>query len=210
MKNLHKPRFSLSAFLLTVFVVSFLALLFSGEAFAQGKKGPKAPAPLPKTGQTISYAIGDDGDLQTGVPWPVPRFIDHGDGTVTDKLTGLMWTKNTQIIPSRKTWYDALAACNNLELAGYTDWRLPNVNEQVSLLDWSISDYTMPRLPQGHPFIGLLYIDNFWTSTTRAEFIEHALYVNIRSGRVLPETKTYDLGEWVWPVREGTRKNNED
>ena len=41
------------------------------------------PAPVPKTGQTISYAAGDDGALQKGVTWPVPRFTDNGDGTVT-------------------------------------------------------------------------------------------------------------------------------
>lgn len=45
---------------------------------------------LPKTGQTTSYAPGDDGELQVGLAWPEPRFSDNGDGTVTDHLTGLM------------------------------------------------------------------------------------------------------------------------
>lgn len=48
---------------------------------------------LPKTGQTTSYYSGDDGEIQAGVDWPNPRFTDHGNGTVTDKLTGLMWIK---------------------------------------------------------------------------------------------------------------------
>ena len=53
-----------------------------------------APAPVPRTGQTVSYRSGDDGDLQPGVAWPSPRFKDHGNGTVTDRLTGLMWSRN--------------------------------------------------------------------------------------------------------------------
>ncbi len=53
---------------------------------------------VPRTGQTISYAAGDDGDLQKEVAWPKPRFTDLGDGTVTDNLTGLIWTKNAQQI----------------------------------------------------------------------------------------------------------------
>lgn len=43
-----------------------------------------------KTGQTTSYAAGDDGDLERGVAWPAVRFSDRGNGTVSDKLTGLM------------------------------------------------------------------------------------------------------------------------
>ena len=51
-------------------------------------------APVPKTGQTTAYAAGDDGTLQKGVASPTPRFTDHGNGTVTDNLTGLIWTKD--------------------------------------------------------------------------------------------------------------------
>ena len=51
-------------------------------------------APVPKTGQTTSYGAGDDGALQKGVAWPTHRFIDNLNGTVTDKLTGLVWMKN--------------------------------------------------------------------------------------------------------------------
>jgi hypothetical protein len=53
---------------------------------------PNGPAPVPKTGQTTSYAIGDDGDLERGVEKPPlkDRFTDNGDGTVLDNLTGLI------------------------------------------------------------------------------------------------------------------------
>lgn len=59
---------------------------------------PECEAHVPKTGQTSSDAPGDDGYYEIGVSWPVPRFNDHGDGTVTDNMTGLMWTKNAQQI----------------------------------------------------------------------------------------------------------------
>ncbi len=52
------------------------------------------PAPVPKTGQATSYRTGDDGTHQAGIASPSPRFVDHGNGTVTDKLTGLIWLKN--------------------------------------------------------------------------------------------------------------------
>ena len=48
---------------------------------------PNGPAPVEKTGQTTSYGIGDDGDLEKGIPWPNPRFTDNLNGTVTDNLT---------------------------------------------------------------------------------------------------------------------------
>src|SRR4030042_1414657 len=49
-------------------------------------------APVPKTGQTNPYGLtGTDGALQKGVAWPTPRFTDNLNGTVTDKLTGLIW-----------------------------------------------------------------------------------------------------------------------
>ncbi len=51
-----------------------------------------------KTGQTTTFATGDDGDYQAGVPVPNPRFTDNGDGTVTDNLTGLTWLKNASCL----------------------------------------------------------------------------------------------------------------
>lgn len=62
---------------------------------------------LPQTGQKTCYdtsgnvipctGTGQDGEIQAGVPWPSPRFTDNGNGTVTDKLTGLMWLKECKL-----------------------------------------------------------------------------------------------------------------
>ena len=105
------------------------------------------PARVPKTGQTTSYAARDDGDLEKGVAWPNPRFTDNGNGTVTDNLTGLMWMKNANVgndcagaDAGTVNWATALAsaaACNaGAGYAGQTDWRLPNVRELLSLIDY--------------------------------------------------------------------------
>ena len=63
---------------------------------------------VPETGQTATYAIGDDGQLEKGVAWPNPRFTYNGDGTVTDNLTGLIWLKDTNC-RGQRTWADALS-----------------------------------------------------------------------------------------------------
>jgi hypothetical protein len=60
------------------------------------------------------------------------HFVDNGDGTVTDTDTGLMWQ---QVIasPYYPQWMNAITYCENLVLAGYDDWRLPNINELFSI-----------------------------------------------------------------------------
>ncbi|MEA2014598.1 MAG: DUF1566 domain-containing protein [Thermodesulfobacteriota bacterium] len=169
------------------------------------RTGQTGSTKIPKTGQATSYADGDDGDLQRGAEWPVPRFTDNGDGTVTDNLTGLMWLKGVCI--QDKTWQEALDSIADFNdnpeslnwCGGYTgtynDWRLPNKNELHSLTDFS---QYRPALPSGHPF---LYIDNnsCWTSTTSAILEECKWYVSMSDGGV-----SYCGNPNVaWPVRAG-------
>ena len=65
---------------------------------------------------------------------PKDPFVSNNDGTVTDIGTGLMWQKVT-IGPL--DWETALSACESLVLSGYTDWRLPNINELRSIQNYS-------------------------------------------------------------------------
>jgi len=130
-----------------------------------------APAKVAKTGQDTCYDsggteincldTGQDGEYQMGVIGSSPRFTDNGDGTVTDNLTGLMWTKDTQHISGTMNWQPALTACNGLDYAGHNDWRLPNGRELISLGDYGESG---PGLPPGHPFLDVLN-STYWTST---------------------------------------------
>ncbi len=175
-------------------------------------------APVPKTGQTTPWGTGDDGTLQKGVAWPNPRFIDNNNGTVTDKLTGLMWQKNANCIATyypgfdndsslgdgEVTWPHALAfvaGINNgtypLCRFGYSDWRLPNVRELNSLIDYGRS----PTFPAGTPFIGLAY-DNYWSSTSHASGPTLWAYmINFGDASVTNFSKTTPCN--VWPVRGG-------
>src|SRR5215471_17721309 len=82
-----------------------------------------SPAPVPRTGQTTSYAAGDDGALQKGVAWPTPRFTDNNNGTITDNLTGLIWLKNadcrnTPGLSFGTNWATALSEVASLNATG--------------------------------------------------------------------------------------------
>lgn len=65
------------------------------------------------------------------------KFVNNGDGTITDQATGLMW----QAIDNGKTynWQEALEYAENFDLAGYDDWRLPNAKELQSIVDYNRS-----------------------------------------------------------------------
>jgi hypothetical protein len=161
-----------------------------------------------KTGQTTIYRTGDDGDLQKGVSWPDPRFIDHGDGAVSDSLTGLMWTKEAnapgpaQCAPAEsKTWQEALdyvRCLNTNQYLGHYDWRLPNRKELRSLEDYENND---PTLPTGHPFTNTGYFGGYWSSTTLAGQLSQAWFPYIGNGSLEPNNKT--VSYYVWPVRTG-------
>jgi hypothetical protein len=155
-------------------------------------------AEVPKTGQTNSYATGDDGDLEKGVAWPSPRFTENGDQTVTDNMTGLMWTKNANLTGGAETWDDTIAYCTNMNAEGgtygYTDWRLPNVRELQSLIDYGRNS---PALPSGYPFTAIQ--QEYWSSSTHADTTSRAWLVNLNNGIVSHVSKTY--ARHVWPVR---------
>lgn len=66
-----------------------------------------------------------------------PAYRDNGDGTVTDLNTGLMWQQADD--GTARNWEDALAFAEDLELAGYDDWRLPDAHELQSIVDYNRS-----------------------------------------------------------------------
>ncbi len=166
---------------------------------------PSLEGGVPKTGQTTSDATGDDGDLEKGVAWPNPRFTDNEDGTVTDNLTGLIWLNNANRF-GQSTWSQALADCNSLAVDGSDltdgsiagDWRLPNIRELHSLIDFG--NYG-PALPGGHPFTNVQSY-YYWSSTTYENNSDHAWNVFMGNGSVYHYDKSYYYYD-VWPVRGG-------
>ena len=163
---------------------------------------------LPKTGQTISYAPGDDGYIQAGIEWPNPRFADNGDGTMTDNLTGLMWLKDGGCIKEKK-WEDSLKAIADLNnnpgnynclgyAANYSDWHLPNAKELKSLTNYGASDSATWLNSEGFVDVNASY---YWSSTTNQVKSSHAWLVMISAGKEVPDLKSNQY--YVWPVRAG-------
>lgn len=154
--------------------------------FTAYRPGDKV-ASLPRTGQTLSYANGDDYAAQKGVAWPGSRFTDNSNGTVTDRLSGLVWLKNAGCF-SASDWATALAAANKLAngACGLTDasapgqWRMPNANELESLVDVSQAN---PAVSTGHPFTGINLASAYWTSTTYMAATSNAMAIRFSDGR---------------------------
>ncbi|MFI3322703.1 MAG: DUF1566 domain-containing protein [Rikenellaceae bacterium] len=103
---------------------------------------------LNATGQTLSYdeqgnvlsslkdgdkLYGQDAHYLSGVPM---SFKDNGDGTVVDQNTALMWQQTPPM--EGMTWAEAKEYCENLELGGYSDWRLPTLKELFSISNFEV------------------------------------------------------------------------
>jgi hypothetical protein len=149
---------------------------------------------------------GDDGFLRRGVLWPFPRFTDNGNGTVKDNLTGLLWLKNSNCFGARM-WANALADANGLAsgACGLADgstagqWRLPNIRELLSLIDYTT--FT-PAIPTGTPFTGVQASVRYWSSTVVANNTPNAWNIDFDIGTVnRNQAKTTPY--YVWPVRGG-------
>jgi hypothetical protein len=197
---------------LLVFLVC-LALL-PGPAADAGAGAPLVGRPavqargavdLPRTGQADSYAPGDDGALQTGMEWPDPRFVHNGDGTITDSLTGLMWTQTANPSGGGLTWANAMAwiaAMNRgeQENLGHTDWRMPNIIEIESLVHAGQANPAAWLNSQGFSHVPE---DNewshfFWSSSGSGSY---AKIIWFTSGAIIATLMSYT--GLVWPVRTG-------
>ncbi|HRY44365.1 MAG TPA: DUF1566 domain-containing protein [Thermoanaerobaculia bacterium] len=162
-----------------------------------------------------------DGKLRKGVAWPNPRFTKNGNGTVTDNLTGLIWLEDGNCTvfytgdatgQNSRNWTNAMTAANSLAsgACGLTDgstagqWRLPNVKELLSLIDYA---YEGPALSNtagtgkwktGDPF-SWVKSDFYWSSTASTN--NSAYYVHFWGGWTEGYGRT--LSYAVWPVRDG-------
>jgi Protein of unknown function (DUF1566) len=176
-----------------------------------------APADVPVTGQTLCYdsagaeidcatpGMGQDGDFPAGAAWPNPRFVVNDCGTptsvfahvVTDRLTGLMWRRAVGVVPV--IWTTAITAMNGVTVCGFSDWRLPNVNELKSLMNFGVPSPAAWLSAQGFVNVPLAI---FWTSTTDTGSPEQAFNVGLDSpGGVFTSLKSNTY--LVWPVRAG-------
>ena len=105
-------------------------------------------------------------------------FVDNGDGTVTDTVTGLMWQQGDGHNDSgERTWQAALAYCEGCTEAGYTDWRLPNIRELESIVDWSTYS------PAIDPVFDCRS-SHYWSSSTYVDYPDFAWFVDFGNGYV--------------------------
>jgi hypothetical protein len=166
---------------------------------------------LPQTGQTgcwdengnpctcgASGCSGLDGGIQAGVAWPSPRFIDNGNGTVTDHLTGLVWAKSP--LSNLRTWANALSYADSLTLGGHDDWRLPNINELESLVNAQEPDQAAWLNTQGFSNVQPNY---YWSSTTLTWDSNVAWYAYMADGKIDYANYVKTNAWYTWPVRAG-------
>jgi len=167
---------------------------------------------LPKTGQTTCYdaagagiaclGTGQDGELQTGVTEPSPRFTVGTGATaacVTDNLTGLMWAQDANLPAGMLTWQQALDYANTLNLCSFTDWRLPNVNELEGLVN---SQAPIQAISLNTLGFSNVQAATYWSSSSSAYSANFAWIVNMYTGYVSAIGLKSDTG-YVWPVRAG-------
>jgi len=172
---------------------------------------------------------GQDGNYTKGISVS-SRFTDNSDGTVTDNLTGLMWLKKANCIQSdypsfdndkriretdndgRVTWEHALDFVIGINDGSYpncgasrTDWRLPNVKELESLIDFAYSSPALSnaagdaKWTEGDAFSGV-QTRFYWSSTTDADNTTNAWGVNLDDGH--PDSGNLkNATYYVWPVR---------
>lgn len=111
-----------------------------------------------KSKSLLSFGIAVRGEKL-----PRDRFVDNGDGTITDKILGLMWQKDQ---PERKSYNDVLAMLKDFELGGHRDWRIPTMHELNSIFDeefegrsWFFDEFEHDKLKP--PILQHLAMDSF-------------------------------------------------
>ena len=114
----------------------------------------------------VRYVRGND--------YGTNQFVDNGNGTVTDLATGLMWQQSDD--GTGRTWQEALEYAENLDLAGESDWKLPDAHELQSIVDYtrSLQETNSPAID---PIFNCTQITDeggglnygfYWTGTTHA------------------------------------------
>ena len=151
---------------------------------------------------------------------PNERFVDNGDGTVSDKRTGLIWMRcvlgeNFERGFSRPycsgregkyTWQQALQAAEGYTYAGSSAWRVPDINQLLSIVETSCDK------PWSNLFIfpdrDYVYMGSFWTASPDARNSDEAWSVDFWSGYEERRDKNNDM--FVRLVRPDTTDEDGD
>jgi hypothetical protein len=142
--------------------------------------------------RTILLMMIGVGSLMAG------SFSRNANGVVTDSRTNLEWqddySDNSNSI-KETIWQNAIDYCENLNLDGKSDWRLPNTNELVSLVDDKKNN---PSIDATFQNTNSYY---YWSSTTNVNFNNDAWSVSFDYGSQYLNSK--DSSHYVRCVRAG-------
>ena len=175
---------------------------------------------LPQTGATSTVGnytvpLGGDGNPAVGLAWPNPRFTRGSDiesNCITDNLTGLQWVANAGTFPAAY-WTDALLVVESMNssptataysLCGYTDWRLPNVNELSSLTNDGYTDGSgsfQYSWLQSQGFTNFKNNYRYWTSSINVSNPPRSWYVGFTDGGISSNAES--TLQYILPVSGG-------
>lgn len=115
-----------------------------------------------------------------------PRFERNATNeTVYDHATGRMWQDDSNAKTTQKNWLDAIDYCNNLTFAGHSDWKLPSLDELLSIVDTSRPNGSKINSAFTN-FAGSWY----WSSTPALSSTLHAIVVGFHTGETYWGLKT--------------------
>ena len=128
-----------------------------------GGLGPKPKAETVSAGGAFQYHARY---VRGAKPTNGHNYLNNGDGTITDLDTNLMWA---QVPSASLTWTNALSYAEALSLGGFTDWRMPNVKELGSLVDFpratATTTTTTPCL--NRTLFPAATATSYWSSTSQ-------------------------------------------
>ncbi len=103
---------------------------------------------------------------------------------VIDNVSKLMWQDNIDHNNTSTTWQNSIVGCSGLVLDGYDDWRLPNLNEVQSIVDYNDSFSSI------NPTFLNTSSNIYWTSSTDKSDTARGKTINFNVGGVGNDMKT--------------------
>jgi hypothetical protein len=173
---------------------------FDGLPAGETKKATRKMQLVSKSGEPgLYYYLGvlESSSISSSPNQVLLKRYQAGspNGTVIDHRTGLMWQQTDDNV--LRIWSEAVAYCNDLDLGGYDDWALPEIEKLQRLVDYSTCE----------PAINPLFLDckpdRYWSTTANTCTPDYAWRVHFRYGRSGSNSKE-DHQHYVRCVRNYT------